>query len=359
MTSRERFSAVLHRQTPDCVPNCDFGYWDETIDAWHDQGLPADIVTHADVEEYLGLEGVSRHIGIPCNAGLCPNFTEEIIEEKGTHLIKRDFEGNLVEVPTTGASIPKYIKYGIETREDWELYKSEHLDPDHPDRVGDIDAAVRRADDEQLPLFFFAGSLYGWLRNWMGVENFSIALLTEKEWVEEMMDHLMNLTLTMIDRHLQDGVDHALWWEDMCYNHGPLCSPALFEELMVPRYRTITDALKAQGIDVNILDCDGKIYELVPGWLRGGINCMFPIEAAHTDPKVLRDTYGEELLLVGGVDKVQLAKGKDAIDRELEKLRPLVERGGYIPTVDHRIPPDVSYDNYLYYIEKKKDILAL
>ncbi len=84
---------------------------------------------------------------------------------------------------------------------------------------------------------------------------------------------------------------------------------------------------------------------------------MFPIEAAHTDPRKLREEYGESVLLLGGVDKLALIAGKDAIDRELEKLRPLVERGGFLPCVDHRVPPDVTYENYLYYLEKKKAIL--
>jgi len=123
---------------------------------------------------------------------------------------------------------------------------------------------------------------------------------------------------------------------------------------MVPRYKRITEALKKYNIDVNILDCDGQIYELVPGWLEGGINCMFPIEAAHTDPVKLRKEHGKDILLLGGVNKLQLAKGKAAIDQELERLHPLVEKGGYIPTVDHRVPPDVSFENYLYYVEKKR-----
>ena len=84
---------------------------------------------------------------------------------------------------------------------------------------------------------------------------------------------------------------------------------------------------------------------------------MFPIEAAHTDPVKLRKEYGKDILLLGGVNKVQLAKGKEAIDQELKRLRPLVEKGGYIPTVDHRVPPDVSFENYLYYIEKKKECM--
>jgi uroporphyrinogen decarboxylase len=136
-----------------------------------------------------------------------------------------------------------------------------------------------------------------------------------------------------------------------------LVSPKIVEELMVPRYKRITDALRKHNIDVNLLDCDGRIYELVPLWLKGGINCMFPIEALHTDAVKLRKEYGKDLLLVGGVDKIELAKGKEATDRELERLRPLMEDGGYIPTVDHRVPPDVSFENYLYYLEKRKEML--
>ena len=63
------------------------------------------------------------------------------------------------------------------------------------------------------------------------------------------------------------------------------------------------------------------------------------------------------MLLLGGVDKLALIAGKEAIDRELEKLHPLVERGGYLPCVDHRVPPDVTLENYLYYLDKKKAIL--
>ena len=78
----------------------------------------------------------------------------------------------------------------------------------------------------------------------MGVENISIALMTEKQWVAEMMEHLMEMTIYLIEKALPDiDVDIAWWWEDMCYNKGPLISPKLFDELLIPRYKQITDAL--------------------------------------------------------------------------------------------------------------------
>jgi len=155
-------------------------------------------------------------------------------------------------------------------------------------------------------------------------------------------------------------LDFASWWEDMCFNKGPLISPRMFDEFMVPRYKKITDFLKQHGVTINIVDCDGNINELVPLWLKAGVNCMFPLEiAAGSKPEVLREKYGREVLLMGGIDKRALAAGKEAIDRELEKIPPLIEQGGYIPHVDHRVPPDVSYENYLYYIKRKREIIGV
>ena len=358
MSTRERFNKVLHWERPDRVPNMDFGYWNETIIAWHQQGLPEHINDNVALEVHLGLEGESRIPTIPVNNGLFPAFEYKVLEDKGAHRIIQDWEGNICEVLKQGASIPHYIKFGLETRKDWERYKRERLDYTRPDRIGDVKKTVEDAHSQGMPIRFHCGALYGWLRNWMGVENFSIAFMEQREWVEEMMDHITQMTLYLIEKTFHGlDIDVAWWWEDMCYNHGPLISPKLFREIMVPRYKEITSLLGKYGVDVHILDCDGKIYELVPGWLEAGITCMFPIEAIHTDPLNLREIYGKDVLLMGGVNKIAIAKGKDAIDREMERLHPLVEKGGYIPTMDHRVPPDVSYENYLYYLEKKKDIL--
>ena len=98
-------------------------------------------------------------------------------------------------------------------------------------------------------------------------------------------------------------------------------------------------------------------------WCLGGseaaLTVCSPLRRLTTDPLVLRERHGHQALLIGGVDKRALIAGKDAINRELERLTPLVEDGGYIPTVDHRVPPDVSFENYCYYLEKKKEILKL
>jgi uroporphyrinogen decarboxylase len=71
----------------------------------------------------------------------------------------------------------------------------------------------------------------------------------------------------------------------------------------------------------------------------------------------VRREYGRDLRIWYGIDKRALARGSEAIDAELRRVRPLVEEGGYVPGPDHSLPPDVPYSGYLYYMEKLRAIL--
>ncbi|HOK52854.1 MAG TPA: uroporphyrinogen decarboxylase family protein, partial [Armatimonadota bacterium] len=205
------------------------------------------------------------------------------------------------------------------------------------------------------------GSLFGRIRDWMGFVNVCYMVMDDPAFIQEMMEHLTELTLSVIKQPIQEiKFDVAAFWEDMCFNHGPILQPKFFEEWMVPRYKRITDLLLQHGCDVVYVDCDGNINELVPLWLDAGVNCMFPLEVrGGTDPIVLREKYGKRVLLLGGVDKTKLIAGKDEIKKEVMRLKPLVDEGGYIPHVDHRCPPDVTYENYLYYLKLKRETFCI
>jgi uroporphyrinogen-III decarboxylase len=154
--------------------------------------------------------------------------------------------------------------------------------------------------------------------------------------------------------------DYANGWEDIAFRNGPLIGPAMFRDFLLPGYKRIASLLRAHGVNVIFTDCDGDINAIVDLWMEAGFTCQFPLEVgAGTDPIALRERFGERVLLIGGVNKRALIAGRDPIDREMERLAPLVAQGGFIPHVDHRCPPDVTFENYLYYLEAKKRILGL
>lgn len=119
------------------------------------------------------------------------------------------------------------------------------------------------------------------------------------------------------------------------------------------------DVYKGAGVEHAFVDCDGDFRSLMPGWLDNGVDIMFPLEVASgVHPENLRKE-NSGIRMMGGFDKVALIKGKSEIRNELNRLKPLVEEGGFIPHVDHRVQPDVSLENYLYYLEAKRDTFGI
>ena len=145
----------------------------------------------------------------------------------------------------------------------------------------------------------------------------------------------------------------------MAYNKGSLISPSTFERFMTPYYRRFTRFLRENGVDVIMVDCDGDVNELIPLFIEGGVNGIYPLEVrCNVDPVEIRKKY-RNLILGGGIDKFALVEGPEAIERELiDKLPVLIPQGGYIPGVDHRVPADVSYANYKYYVNLKTKLIV-
>jgi uroporphyrinogen decarboxylase len=368
LTHRQRLLRTLRFQPVDRVPDFEFGAWPHTLRRWIQEGMQIQRVAYdGPLEEYFGTDDTEFGPGLGIHVVALPDFEEAVLEEHGRYQILLDSTGAICEQIKPqpgeyGGSMPRFLRYAIETRADWERLRDERLDPDRPDRIpAHIDALARRLRQADYPITVFMGGLYCYIRNWMGVERLSLAIYDDRPWIEEMMEHLTRLTLTVLGKLAGKGlhIDQGTWWEDMCYNHGALISPRLFADMMLPRYRRITEFMRREfDTEFHMVDCDGNIHELVPLWLEAGINVMFPNEAAHTDPYRIDRELGRRIPSRGSFDKLALIAGPAAIDAEFARLRPLLDRGGFIPHTDHRVPPDVSFANYLYYRRRKCEFIG-
>jgi uroporphyrinogen decarboxylase len=366
MNNRERFYATMHYQPRDRSPIADFGFWEETIVIWHDQGLPEHIYFQGsdnNTVEFFGMDFGIDSIGTGVESGLFPSFEEKIIEDYGNRIVMQQSDGVIVERDRFMSSIPKPVAHTLTDRASWQKHFLPRLDPDTPGRFPEDWEARSQLwlnPQRQQILTLPGGSLYGWLRNWMGLEQLSMTVYDDPAFFDEMVSTVADCILAVLEKTLASGVqfDACGMWEDMAYNAGPLLSPRHFKKYLVPHYRRITDLCHRYGVDVIWLDCDGKIDALLPLWLDAGINCMFPLEIGTwgADPVKYRQLYGKELLLMGGFDKHILAQSKADIECEINRLAPLVEEGGFIGFCDHRVPPDVPYENYLFYLEKVRQI---
>ena len=184
----------------------------------------------------------------------------------------------------------------------------------------------------------------------------------DEDLYREIIDTNAELSYKVVKKVLEAGIDfdYAHYWEDICFKNGPLVRPEVFAEVVGPHYKKTTQLLNEYGIDIVSLDCDGWIDKLIPIWLENGVNTMFPIEVGTWNASIApwREQYGKKLRGVGGMDKRVFAHDKAAVDAEIERLKPLVELGGYIPCPDHRIAPDAKFELVQYYCEQFRKVFG-
>ncbi len=359
MTDRERFVRQMHYAPVDRCFNMEFGYWDDNFEVWpifKDNGITnnyeADIFFNFDRIEAIG-----------GRVWLHPTFPETVVEERETTKILMNADGLLAEVPKDGHdTIPHYIQATVRTPEDWAQVKEERFRRDDPARKVDLaQLKARHPANRDYPLGVSCGSMIGKVRDMLTFEGLAYATYDYPEMVEDMVETCCVMVEDFLDQVLGHfDFEYASGWEDICYKAGPIVSTRFFKNVVMPRYKRINERLKAHGIDIWYTDCDGNVRPIMPYFLEGGINCLFPYEVnSCVHPAELLGQYGKELRIMGGVDKMALGAGREAIKAYLDSLVPLVERGGYIPFCDHRCPPNVDPDDYVYYLDLKEQMFGL
>jgi len=359
MTDRERFNAQMHYKPIDRCFNMEFGYWEENYREW-DIFVKNNIKSEGEANIFFNFDRYAMAGG---STWMSPPFEHKIISESGDKRILQNGDGLLAEVPADGHdTIPHYLKSSIETPDDWKKVKAERFRLDDPARIVNIaDLKKMFPDDRDYPVGVWSGSMIGQIRNMLTFEGLAYALYDYPEMVEDMVETCCLLVEHWLDQvlgHVQ--FDYAGGWEDICFKNGPIVSVPFFRDVVMPRYKRISQRLHKHGIYLWWIDCDGDVRPILKYFLEGGVNCMFPYEVAGCchPAELLRD-WGKDLRIMGGFDKMEMAKDKKAIDTYMESLIPLVERGGYIPFCDHRCPPNVSVENYLYYLDKKEKTFGL
>jgi len=371
-------------EPPDRVLYWEQGFWGGTVERWYGEGMvnvhgvqgdpafgdtvrgPAtpiasgDRVCH-DVREAANLDRPS--LRVPVELFLYPGFTEQLIEETAKTYTVRDELGIIKRVPKDKSSIPQFLSWPIQSLEDFEQMAEEHLDPEHPGRFPeDWDEQVEKLNQYEgvVAIGGHPCGFFGAPRYLLGEMSLLMGFLDEPELIKRMIDHLAQLWASLYAKVLSRvKVDCIHIWEDMSFKNGPLISPAMFQEFMVPAYRRITETAKSFGVDVVLVDTDGDCRLLIPLFIEGGVTGLYPFEVqAGMNVQEIREQY-PRLQILGGVDKKELARGPDAIDGELSKcISGMITKGGFIPMGDHQIPPDVSWQNYLYYRKKLAETAA-
>ena len=332
------------------------GSWPETMDRWKREGMDAPDAPVFQTDPMLWAGG-----------WFFPNppFERSVIEETDSTVVFVNHEGIVMRELKNNpmSSMPQFVRFPVETRDDFRRFFKERMQPDLAARIGaDWKERLAEINARDYPFVVISdrwGGFFGPARNLLGVERLCMLFHDDPAFVEEIMDAIADFIISIMGQILDHTtVDVYGFWEDMAYRNAPLISPEMVRKYMLPRYRRVVDFLASRGVTFIALDSDGQIDSLIPVWLDAGINTLYPFEVqAGMDVVAVRRKYGRRLRMWGGIDKRALATGPEAIDAELARVAPLVQDGGYIPGLDHSCPPDISYANYCYYMEKLRTIL--
>ena len=357
MNNRERYLKTMYFEPVDHPPLClPGGPWGTTLKRWHEEGLPEDV----GLTEYFGV-GMLSMTSVGIETVFHPPFEERVIEETDRFITKVNGRGVTVRDFKDYSSMPEFLEYPIKSPEDISWLR-ERLAWESPGRIKTNWLEDAEAMREEGRIIFSNGGMYfAFFNEHIGTERLMFTYFENPEFVHEVNDLLCVLCEKALETvHPSFRLDQLGYHEDMAYKTGSIISPQMFREFMTPYYKRVTRIAYDHGIDLHLMDSDGNIDELIPLWLECGINMVTPCEAAAgMDVVRLRKEYGKELRMMGGFDKRILAAGKAEIKAELERLRTVIEEGGYIPSCDHGVPHDVSFENYSYLVELLKGLYGV
>lgn len=314
MNSRERFRETMRYGAPDRVPYFEEGIRKEVIKAWRKQGLP-----------------------------------------RGVHLAEIFYSDRREEIEVDLEPRPNLRKWPTSRGDLGAMERA--LDPYDPGRLpGKWAKRVQawKTRDHLLMLRVHRGLFLSMgVRGWGRFKEVIRMLIYEPDIVRQAMSIQGEFAAKLTERVLEQvDVDAAVFSEPIGENHGPLISPRMYEELVLPSYEPLLDLLGRHGVETIIFRTFANARLLIPSILKWGFNCLWACEVSleEMDYRDLRLEFGRGLRMIGGIDLDALRHDKEAIRREVEeKLPPLLADGGYVPLADGRVREDVPYENYVYY----------
>ena len=368
MNNRERAMRILHYQDVDRLPAVHFGYWPELLQEWAEQGhIPRELATdnwdgsekERILDDLIGWD-FNWYTTVGTNNGLYPQFPYRELEilPDGSRRVQNGV-GLIERIKPGVVSIPSEDDYLLKDRAAFEeLYLPKMQF--RPERVDlSFFEHFNETRPQDRPVGLHLGSILGSIRDMVSVVGMSYLMYDDDETLlADIVDAYADMQYKCVEAVLQTGArfDFAHYWEDICFKNGPLLSPEIFRELCYKHYQKRNALCRQYGIDIISLDCDGVTEKLLPVWFESGVNTMFPIEVGVWGDQfeMARNTYGKGMLGVGGMNKLVLRQDKAAVDGEIERLKRLVDLGGFLPCPDHRLMPGTKFELVCYYAERIK-----
>ena len=359
MTSRERVQLILDHKMPDRVAvdigSTACGLTDRTMKRVKDYfGITSEDIVHRpdessslyndEVVEAMGSD--FRHVFLRPRTDWNWEFDSDgyITSEWG--ILKKRHDGlvDLIDNPLKDAeSIEEIEKYpwpdpyapgrdlGLKERAEYLYYETDY-------------AIAARAVSHGF--FEIAWEL-------RSMENLLADMIEDPEFAGALMDKILEIQMGMYEVLLRDTGKYVHMVEtadDYGTQRGPIMSPQLFREMILPRRKKLNDFIHTLAPQAKIFHhtC-GSVYQLVPMLIESGVQVLDPVQpsAAEMDTYRLQREFGDQLIFEGSIDEqTALVKDLDRVKLEMKmRLESLGRDGGYIMAPTSNFQDDMPLEN--------------
>ena len=187
-----------------------------------------------------------------------------------------------------------------------------------------------------------------------GLENLFMDMMDQPQVLEGIIDRTLEFWLGWFRLFLDevgDVVDVIMIGDDLSGQDGPLFPPRIYRSIVKPRQKRLVQYIKSRTKAKIWYHTCGSAIEYIPDLLDNGIDILNPVQisARGMDPRWLKATYGDRLVLWGGgidaqhvLPRATPDEVRSHVRRNLEAFKP---GGGYVFNNVHNIQADVPPEN--------------
>jgi uroporphyrinogen decarboxylase len=330
MNSQERVRAALIGQPTDRAPIVEF-----VIDPKVAMALVPTARDIADASDQLGLDSIANSATFLRVREQGDEFQDEwgVIFRKGPQVVSHPIQGP------------------IRTKDDLNRWEPPH--PDAPFRLDNLKENVKRYKGKRA-IFFHHRAAFMHSAYLVGLDHLLELFYDDPTFVHELLAKVATVNERIIRLAIRAGAEVICLGDDYAGNTGPLFSPQMFREFVLPYMKQMVDAIHEEGALV-VKHSDGNIEPILADIVNAGIDGLNPLEpCAGMDLAKVKAAYGNRVCLIGNIDCGELLSHgapEQVAAAVAEAIRVGVPGGRYMLSSSNSIHASVNPENYRVMIE--------
>ncbi|MFX1360578.1 MAG: uroporphyrinogen decarboxylase family protein [Promethearchaeota archaeon] len=383
MECRERVLATLNLEEPDRVPShtiyidannvdnilgkpqiSDFDTLEqikrENPENWREE--MSNLLESVETSVFSRCVEAAINVGLDCmQVGIIPLEFVEVPDDKRD--LMKDIFGRVWEAKNNEGNFNPYYLYGtMNSLDKWKETKENIQGPMTEKYTKMVKKFYRRINKKHKDKIFVIvtndlAGVFESASQGMGMPYYSRMIHKNPKFIKEVHEIIAEFTAECYKSYMEVGAEVFVESGDLAYHTGPMMNPKKFNELLLPAYKTITDAVHERGGKI-VLHTDGQITPLLDFIIGCGFDGLHSLEpTANVDLALVKKKVGDKLCLLGNIDVAHVltyGTKQEVYDAVKYAIKTAGSGGGFIVSAAN-MHPAVKVPNLRWMVKATKE----